>query len=284
MARPALQRHNRDVADDSIAVDGERPRRARSDPRVHDVGIVDVLLEERAVALRDPHEKALHRGSVVGLDRPDLHHLSFGGSSSSLCSAIQSVSAGSVCLNARRPVAERHVAARRAAARRGGRARRRARVAGSAASGGTTLSCSRERVEDVTADVGEVDRPPAEPHAAGHQRVARGRTPRRSARIAAPGTGRGRATTAPSPGSPRRTRRSRGSRAASRTGRLLRRRLHEEAAVERVRRDVAGLVDEFVGVERPSLHRGDHRAHRGCSRRATPSRSGCVPERPGPAA
>ena len=42
---------------------------------------------------------------------------------------------------------------------------------------------------------------------------------------------------------------------------LDRRRLHVEAAVERVGRDVAGVVEQLVGVQPALAQQRDHRAH-----------------------
>src|SRR6185312_9468189 len=93
-------------ADHLAVVDGNRARRTRPEPRVDDLGIFDVLLEECAVALRDPLEEAVHRALVARIDRSDLHHLSFGASSSALWATIQSLRAGSVWLKATFPVAK----------------------------------------------------------------------------------------------------------------------------------------------------------------------------------
>ena len=63
VAGPPVQRHDRDRADDLAVVDGDHARRARARPRGDDVGVVDILLEERAVGIRDLGEEALSAAS-----------------------------------------------------------------------------------------------------------------------------------------------------------------------------------------------------------------------------
>src|SRR5947207_8343636 len=141
VARPPLQRHDGDVAENCVAVDGERTRRARAHPRRAHLGIVDVLLEERAVAFRDPLQEARHRGLVGGLEAADLHQRSFGGSSSSLCSVIHFASAGWVYWSAVRPAAKVTWPPRkRSSSRRAGSPT--SSSTGSDAATGTTLSFS----------------------------------------------------------------------------------------------------------------------------------------------
>src|SRR5581483_8950635 len=105
VARPGRQRHQRGRADDLAAVDRDRAAGVRVRPCGEHGRVGDVLLEERAVALRDASEETPHRLLVTGLERPDLHQRARGGSTASLCSASHAMSAGSVWLSARLPVA-----------------------------------------------------------------------------------------------------------------------------------------------------------------------------------
>ena len=127
---------------------------------------------------------------------------------------IQPVRRGIVCLTALRPVPNvTWPPGSRSSSRRAGSPT--SSMIGSTAAGGTTLSRSAIALSTLPrASASSTLRSPT-PDRPGHQHVACGRAPRRARGRSRPGTARGRATTAPSPGSPRRTRRSRGSRAAS---------------------------------------------------------------------
>ena len=69
VARPAVQRHDGDVADDVAVLHRDGARRARARPRGDHLGRLDVLLEERPITLRDPRHESLDRLAVRALDR-----------------------------------------------------------------------------------------------------------------------------------------------------------------------------------------------------------------------
>ena len=109
VARPALQRHDRDIADDespSTATDRAAPE---SDQAATHLGVAHVLLEERPVAFGDARHELLDGGAVARFELPDLHQRSLGGSSSSLCSASHASARAACRLNAWLPGEESHV-------------------------------------------------------------------------------------------------------------------------------------------------------------------------------
>ncbi|MEA2547673.1 MAG: hypothetical protein QOE42_271, partial [Chloroflexota bacterium] len=73
MARPSVQRHNRDVAEDAVVFDRQPTQRTRLRPARDDRGVVDRLLEERPVTLRDSSQELLERVVVGRLERSNLH-------------------------------------------------------------------------------------------------------------------------------------------------------------------------------------------------------------------
>src|SRR4029078_2681831 len=140
VARPAVQRDHGDVSEHRVVIDGDRARVARPRPGGHDVGVGDVLLQERAVGVRDAVEEALERRAVGGLYASDLHGVC-SVSRRSLCAVIHSVIRGIVCLKADLPVPKvTWPPGRRRTCRRAGS--RTIASAGSVAPDGTTLSRS----------------------------------------------------------------------------------------------------------------------------------------------
>ena len=67
VARPALERHDRDVAEHSPVLDGKQARRLWARPVLAHPGVIDVLLEKRAVALGNALHERLDCGLVPGL-------------------------------------------------------------------------------------------------------------------------------------------------------------------------------------------------------------------------
>ena len=247
VARPARAAARRRRADHLVAVDARasapaprlRPTRRRTP------GSVDVLLEERAVALGDPREEALSVASSRGSSgRISISAPSAGRARRCARRAIARAPAA-CCLNAWRPATNvTWPPPSRSSSRRAGLADEP--LAGSAAAGGTTLSFSATALRTLPRTFGEVDLAPAELHPPGHQHVPADELvddlPWRGARerdlVARPLRHRLVALdelVVPEVLEQRRVLRD-----------LLRRRLHEEAGVERVGGHVPRLVDELV--------------------------------------